>query len=153
MQVESFSLPALENFLDDYDRDEDFGSLKGFGAGGSSYNDALTTIPELLECLTQPNNSTRFSGSESTVHEGNSQGSDNLHQKKSMANPPLLQQLEEEREQEKKQQQQPQRPQQLQQAQIIGHTLMVPPLSIAPEQVSHTLYLNTNIKHFNSNYG
>ncbi|KAL8091821.1 hypothetical protein AgCh_034181 [Apium graveolens] len=139
MQVENFSLPALENFLDDYDRDEDFGSLKGFGAGGSCYNDALTTIPALLECLTQPNNSTRFAGSESTLHGGNSQTCDDLYQKKPMANPPLLQQLEEEREQEKQQQKQqqqppPQRPQQLQQAQIIDNTLMVPPLSIAPEQ-------------------
>ncbi|KAK1361245.1 DELLA protein GAI1 [Heracleum sosnowskyi] len=136
MQVESFSLPALENFLDDCDRDEDFGSMKGFGAGGGSYNDALSTIPELLECLTQPNNSTRFSGSESTVHRGNSQGSNDVYQKKPMGNPPLLQQLEEEREQEKRQQQQPpsQSAQQLQQAQIIDHTLMVPPLSIAPEQ-------------------
>lgn len=142
MQVESFSLPALENFLDDYDRDEDFGSMKGFGTGGSSYNDALTTIPALLECLTQPNNSTRFSGSESTVHGGNSQGSDDLYQKKSMSNPPLLQQLEEEREQEKKQQQQPpQRPEQLQQAQIIDHTLMVPPLSVAPEQVLYNSFM------------
>ncbi|XP_017245655.1 GRAS family protein RAM1 [Daucus carota subsp. sativus] len=138
MQVESFSLPALENFLDDYDREEDFGTLKGFGAGGGSYDEALTTVPALLECLTQPNNSTRFSGSESTVLGGNSQGSDGLYQKKSMvANPPLLQQLEEEREQEKKQLQQqapPQRAQDLQQAQIIDHTLMVPPLSFAPEQ-------------------
>lgn len=165
MQVESLSLPALENFLDDYEREDEFSlytASSGTGVGNCSSEsyDALTTIPALLDCLTLPNNSSRFCGPKTSSGQGgNSQLSQEsgVYQMGSMGTAPLLQQLQEERHQEKQQQQQhpPRRPppqrsahqqQQQQQTQIIDHTLMVPQ-SIIPEQVLKSLSISIIVFH------
>ncbi|KAK6155363.1 hypothetical protein DH2020_009611 [Rehmannia glutinosa] len=68
-QVESLSMPALESLLDDYDKDDNFmvfspmklpGGGGGGGEGSNDCYDALSMVPELLDCLAMPNNSTRF---------------------------------------------------------------------------------------------
>lgn len=138
MQVESLSLPALENFLDDYEKENEFLSYSTMNKSSSSEcYEALTTVPALLDCLTM-SKSSRFCGPDTSAHGGSSQLSQesDVYQMRSMGTAPLLQQLQEERQQEKQKQQHPplQRAQQLQQAQNIDHTLVIP-LSIAPEQV------------------
>lgn len=168
-QVENLSLPPLESLLDDpYYKDDDFMvfSPMKLANGGQSSSldcyDALTMVPELLECLTEPN-STRFSGpalsdhasSTSTTHQ-NSQVSQEsgIYQVGSSGPPaggpaPLSQQLQQERQQEEQHQHlhrdrqkqiqtpgQPRIQQQLQQQnpmQNMHNTFMVP--SIEPEQV------------------
>ncbi|KAM7459262.1 hypothetical protein LguiA_019739 [Lonicera macranthoides] len=140
MQVESISLPSLENFLDDYEGQDDFLSYSAVttsGAGSSSESyDTLTTVPALLDCLTLPNAS-RFCG---PVSDGSVQGgsqmtheSDLYHQMGSADSAPLLQQLQQERQHEKQQQQQRQPLQIAQPPQNTAHNLVVP-LYIGPEQ-------------------
>ncbi|KAL2523189.1 DELLA protein RGL2-like [Forsythia ovata] len=109
MQVESLTLPALESLLDDnnYDKDDDFAVFSPMkiteGETSSDCFDALTSVPELLDCLTLPN-STRFCGSivnDTTVH-GSSQATiaNDIYQAGSHPPAPLSQQLREERQQE-----------------------------------------------------
>ncbi|CAK9175143.1 unnamed protein product [Ilex paraguariensis] len=141
MQPESLSIPALENFLDDYERDDDilcYSTVKTSGVGSSSdCFDTLTTVPALLDCLTFPNSS-RFCGSVSeTLSQGGSQLHDqdgDIYQMGSIVIGPLSEQLQQERQQEKKHQRQPP-PQrgQRHQPQNINPSLMMP-LSLGPEQ-------------------
>ncbi|KAK3039099.1 hypothetical protein RJ639_028845 [Escallonia herrerae] len=150
MQVESLSLPALENVLDDdYERDYDFltySTIKSSGGNNSAEcYDTLTTVPALLDCLTLPNSSSsRFCGSVSETSGSQlTQESDVYQMGGSVSTAPLLQQLQQERQQEKKQAQQqlrcqappPQRPQLQQppQPQNMSSTLMVP-IPVGPEQ-------------------
>lgn len=142
MQVESISLPSLENFLDDYEGQDNFlsySAVKTSGAGSSSESyDTPTTVPALLDCLTLPNAS-RFCG---PVSEGSVQGSSQMthesdlyHQMGSADSAPLLQQLQQERQHEKQQQQQQRQPPQIAHPpQNTAHNLVVP-LYVGPEQV------------------
>lgn len=144
MQIESFNLPALESFLDDdYDKEDlasSYSTLKvsdGGVAGSSSESfDALSVIPDFLECLALPNSSSNTSSSfmgsllsntsASQVHNQD----DEIFQTGSIA--PLSQQLHQERQHEKQQKQRLQPPSTQQQyAQIINHNLIV----AAPDQV------------------
>ncbi|XP_022886724.1 scarecrow-like transcription factor PAT1 [Olea europaea var. sylvestris] len=156
MQVESLSLPALESLLDDNNHEKvddfiDFSPMK-ISEGETSFDcfDALTSVPELFDCLTLPN-STRFCGSlanDTTIH-GSSQVTRTngiYYQTGSIQPAPLSQQLKEERQQEEQlgyhqQQQQEQTPpsqrtqrllHQEQQLQNL-HNLIVP-ISMGPEQ-------------------
>ncbi|CDP16713.1 unnamed protein product [Coffea canephora] len=150
MQVESLSLPALE-FLDDLDKDDDdFGgsysnSCKGPDIAGISSSDCfdLSSVPELLECLTMPNPaaSSRFCGSMAETEDNDtSTTTSNIYQLSSSGeSAPLLQQLQQERQQEKQQQlgsishrpnHQPPPPVEMN----LNSSLMVQPLSIGPEQ-------------------
>lgn len=155
MQVESLSLPALE-FLDDLEKDDDFGSYTNTNKAsdvGISSTDCfdLSTVPELLECLTMPNTaaSSRFCGSMSET--GGlpqlTQDNDNIYQLSSSGeSAPLLQQLQQERQQEKEhhhhhqQTSISQRTKPQQQVQNMSSSLMVP-LSLGPEQVRESLDL------------
>ncbi|KAK7311333.1 hypothetical protein RJT34_09399 [Clitoria ternatea] len=132
--VENLSLPAIEEFLEDYQ-----------GGGGNSSSecfDLSTHIPSILDSLTMPNSS-RYCGSvvseDSSVHGGGagsssqvSQESDMYHQMGSMASASLSQALQQERYQEKQLKQQTQQLQHQQQ-----ESLMVPiPIGIEQEQDS-----------------
>lgn len=154
-QVESISMPALESLLDDaYDhKDDDLAVLSpmkipGEAEGATDCYDALTTVPELLDCFTMPNNSTRFCGS--VVSDQNSSQvtqESGIYQVGSVAPQPLSQQLQHERQREEQQEQlqrhqleppriqrQPPQPHHQQnQLQNMHNTLMVPILE--PEQV------------------
>ncbi|CAN4079073.1 unnamed protein product [Withania somnifera] len=148
MQIESFNLPALESFLDDDYEKEDlassYSSLKvsGDGVAGSSSEpfDALSVIPDFLECLALPNSSSNTSGSFMGSLLSNTSSSqvlnqdDDIFQTGSMA--PLSQQLHEERQHEKQQKQRPTHVQlpstQQQHTHIINHNLVV----AAPNQDS-----------------
>ncbi|KAI3670132.1 hypothetical protein L6452_41783 [Arctium lappa] len=140
MQVETISLPALENFLDDFQgdnnhHDDDFLSYSNTAA--NSY-DSLTTIPALLDCLTLPTPNSRFYTTTQVqqLHGGGSSSYD--HQMPPPANAPLLEQLEQERRQEK---QHHPRPSPLQPQPIITHNhLMVPP-PVGPEEHDSGLQL------------
>ncbi|CAL5325454.1 hypothetical protein CsSME_00004709 [Camellia sinensis var. sinensis] len=125
MQLESLSLPGLESFLDDFERDDD---LIAF--------DAVTTVPALLDCLAMPNSS-RFCGSmsETSVLGGSqlTQESEIYQQVGSVSTAPLSQQLQEERQQEKQQQQS-------QPPQNINHSMLVAP-PIGPEEQDSGLQL------------
>ncbi|KAK7336106.1 hypothetical protein VNO77_16637 [Canavalia gladiata] len=147
--VENLSLPAIEEFLEEY---------QGDGLGGAGYSstkvsssdignssecfDMSTQIPSILDTLAMPSSS-RYCGSvseESSVHGGGggggssqlSQESDMYHRMGSMAGASLLQALQQERYQEKQQKQQTQQLQQQQQ-----ESLLVPiPIGIEQEQDS-----------------
>nr|XP_043617047.1 GRAS family protein RAM1-like [Erigeron canadensis] len=150
MEVETISLPSLENFLDELEGDDDeflaysTNSVAGVSSSDQSF-DSLTTIPALLDCLTLPSPS-RFYGeaNNTTVHGGCVGGStenDQMYQqmRPSPPNMPLIEQLEQERREEKQHRQQPTRqqlpssrlqPQPQQQQQPMSHShnhLMVPP--------------------------
>ncbi|XP_055803655.1 GRAS family protein RAM1-like [Solanum dulcamara] len=147
MQIESFNLPALESFLDDdYDKEDlasSYSTLKvsdGGVAGSSSESfDALSVIPDFLECLALPNSSSNTSGSfMGSLLSNTSAGQvlnqdDEIFQTGSIA--PLSQQLHQERQHDKQQKQRPtyaQLPSTQQQCtQIINHNLVV----AAPDQV------------------
>ncbi|XP_027353498.1 DELLA protein RGL1-like [Abrus precatorius] len=132
--VENLSLPAIEEFLEDYQGDGcGYSSTKVSSDIGSSF-DMSTQIPSILDSLTMPNSS-RYCGSvseDSSVHGGGggssqlSQESDMYHhQMGSMASASLSQALQQERYHEKKQKQQQQ------------ETLMLPiPIGIEQEQDS-----------------
>lgn len=144
MQVESLSLPALENFLDDYEQENELLSSystmnRELSESSSQCYDSTTAIPALLDCFTIPNSS-RFCGpgTSNQAHKGNnqeaSQDESDVYEMGS-----LLQQLEEERQQEKQKQEQQctpssQRGQHLQLPQNVDLALMIP-LSVGPEQV------------------
>ncbi|XP_016497576.1 GRAS family protein RAM1 [Nicotiana tabacum] len=144
MQIESFKLPALESFLDDdYDKEEDLASsylalkVSGSGVAGSSSEsfDALSVVPDLLECLALPNSSSNGPGSfmGSLLGDTSAVPDDEIFQTGSIA--PLSQQLQQERQHEKQQKQRPithaQPPMtQQQHTQIINHNLVV----AAPDQ-------------------
>ncbi|CAI9752577.1 unnamed protein product [Fraxinus pennsylvanica] len=160
MPVESLSLPALESLLDDnnYEKVEDFVVFSPMkineGETSSDCFDALTGVPELLDCLTLPN-STRFCGSvvnDTTIH-GSSHATrtnDIYHQNGLLPPLPLSQKLREESQQknqlehhqrrqqeqappsQRAQQQLHQEQQQQNQLQNL-HNLIVP-ISMGPEQ-------------------
>lgn len=162
MQIESFNLPALESFLDDdYDKEDlasSYSTLKvsdGGVAGSSSESfDALSVIPDFLECLALPNSSSNTSGSfMGSLLSNTSAGQvlnqdDEIFQTGSIA--PLSQQLHQERQHDKQQKQRPTHVQlpstQQQYTQIINHNLVV----AAPDQVYILLsssFLNLTQRH------
>lgn len=144
MQIESLSLPAIEEFLDDFQRDE-FGGYqpsKMSGTGSSTQMfDFPTTVPAMLDCLTMPNPS-RFCGSVSEPSSGGSQLSQerDIYQMGSIVNAPLSQQLQQEPHHETQQEQQPPPPPPAStpplqhQQQNLNHSLMVP-IPVGSEQV------------------
>ncbi|KAK6267124.1 hypothetical protein QUC31_017961 [Theobroma cacao] len=135
MQVESLSLPAIEEFLDDYQKDG-YGEypttrISGMGTSNNMF-EMPSTAPAMLDCIPIPNSS-RFCGSASET--SSSAGCSQLTQEQhypvnSVSRPPLSQQLQQEKQLEK---QQPAPTQQQQQHQNLGHTFMVP-IPISPEQ-------------------
>ncbi|KAH0660056.1 hypothetical protein KY290_029610 [Solanum tuberosum] len=147
MQIESFNLPALESFLDDdYDKEDlasSYSTLKvsdgGAARSSSELFDALSVIPDFLECLALPNSSSNTSGSfMGSLLSNTSTGQvlnqdDEIFQTGSIA--PLSQQLHQERQHEKQQKQIPTHVQlpstQQQYTQIINHNLVV----AAPDQM------------------
>ncbi|KAF3435278.1 hypothetical protein FNV43_RR22365 [Rhamnella rubrinervis] len=155
MQSENAALQAIEDFLDDYQRD-------GFAVGAYNNNPAAagnssqsydmpTKIPAMLDCLSIAQNlSSRFCGSgASDQTSSGTPGGSQLSQETSAyqmgsigadAHAPLSQQLQQERRLDNnnnsKHQQQPQQQQQSQQPQIhhsLNHSLMAP-LPIGSEQ-------------------
>ncbi|RDX65405.1 DELLA protein GAI1, partial [Mucuna pruriens] len=106
--VENLSLPAIEEFLEDY---QGYASTKVSSdiATSSECFDLSSQIPSMLDSLTLPSSS-RYHGSvdeESSVHGGGSsqlsQESDIYHHMGSMASASLSQALQQERYQEKQQ--------------------------------------------------
>ncbi|KAL7602940.1 hypothetical protein Lser_V15G20812 [Lactuca serriola] len=128
MQVETISLPALENFLDDLEGDDDYLSYSTSGVG--VVDDQSYTIPALLDCLTTLPSPSRFFG-EATTSNTNNNDQIMYHQPRpAISNAPLLEQLEQERREEKQHRQQhhQQLPSSPLQPQPINHNhLMVPP--------------------------
>ncbi|KAJ9562577.1 hypothetical protein OSB04_007737 [Centaurea solstitialis] len=163
MQVETISLPSLENFLDDFDGDDDFLSYSTTTTthhtttvSDQSY-DSLTTIPALLDCLTLPspsrfyvdhdhpttNTTSSSSSSQILVDHQHGGSSDQMYHQMPPANAPLLEQLEQERREEKQHHSHRQhpRPSPLQPQPIINHNhLMVPP-PVGPEEHDSGLQL------------
>ncbi|KVH92859.1 DELLA protein RGL1-like [Cynara cardunculus var. scolymus] len=149
MQVETISLPALENFLDDFDGDDhDFLSYSTttHTASDQSY-DSLTTIPALLDCLTLPSPSRFYADHDhpttttTTTTAQTQLHGDQMYHQMPPANAPLLEQLEQERRQEKQHHRQHPRPSPLQPQPIISHNhLMVPP-PVGPEEHDSGLQL------------
>ncbi|GJZ41810.1 DELLA protein RGL1-like protein [Tanacetum coccineum] len=143
MEVETISLPSLENFLNELEGDNDFLSYSTTGVAGVSTSDhsydSLTTIPALLDCLTLPSPSRFYGESNATVHGGGCLGggssteNDQMYQQMrpvAPSNAPLMEQLEQERREEKQHRQQPRQhvPSRLQPQQPMSHNhLMVPP--------------------------
>ncbi|XVF59994.1 hypothetical protein PTKIN_Ptkin08bG0006800 [Pterospermum kingtungense] len=133
MQVESLSLPAIEEFLDDYQKDG-FGEyptttttkISGIGTSNNMFEMPTTTVPAMLDCLSMPNSS-RFCGSasETSSSAGCSQLTQEQQYQVNSVRTPLSQQIQQEQKQEKQQQQQ--------QHQNLGHTLTVP-IPVGPEQ-------------------
>ncbi|XP_071712919.1 GRAS family protein RAM1-like [Rutidosis leptorrhynchoides] len=170
MQVETISLPSLENFLDDFDGDDNqflgyptIADQAGVSSSDHQSYDSLTTIPALLDCLTLPSPSRFYGEANTMVHSsgGVVGSSDNDHhiyqhmQPFAPSNLPLMEQLEQERREEKqhrqKQQQQLQAPRQQlpssrlqppqQQSVNQNHNhLMVPP-PVGPEEHDSGLQL------------
>jgi len=146
MQVESLSLPGIEDFLDDFQRD---GYGEGYqqppkmsGSNGQLF-DMSTTVPAMLDCLTIQNPSRFCTGSVSETSSGSpmTQESD-IYQMGSVGIAPSSQQLLQENQQQPQplplpptQPQPPPTTQSLQQQpQSLNHTLMVS-LPIGSEQV------------------
>ncbi|XP_020235607.1 DELLA protein RGL1 [Cajanus cajan] len=110
--VENLSLPAIEEFLEDY---QGYSSNKVSSdiASSSECFDLSSQIPSMLDGLTMPNSS-RYHEDETLVHGGVagsrssqiSQESDMYHQMGSMASASLSQALQQERYHEKQQKQQ-----------------------------------------------
>ncbi|KAI3761882.1 hypothetical protein L1987_52304 [Smallanthus sonchifolius] len=151
MQVETISLPGIENFLNDFEGGDEFlaYSTTGVSSSDQSY-DSLATIPALLDCLTLPSGSRFFDGDDTTVHGGGVGGSsDNdqmYHQvRPATLNVPLMEQLEQERREEKQRRRQQHEPRQhlpsRPQPQPISHShLMIPP-PVGPEEHDSGLQL------------
>ncbi|PNY12923.1 della protein gai1-like protein [Trifolium pratense] len=105
--VENLSLPAIEEFLEDYQGDVDFSTPKI--SSSDQCFDMETPISTILDSLSMQNSSSsRYCGSiseeSSILHGGNSsQDSDIYHQMGSMASASLSQALQQERYQEKHQ--------------------------------------------------
>ncbi|KAE8706299.1 ubiquitin family protein [Hibiscus syriacus] len=150
--VESLSLPAIEEFLDDYRKDgfDDQYPISRISGIGTSNNmfEMPTTVPSMLDCIPMENSST-FCGSVSETtssrldqeqHYQNSSTfcgsvsettSSRLDQEQhyQVSRAPLSQQLQQEKQQEK----QISVSTEQQQHQSLGHTLMVP-IPVGPEQ-------------------
>ncbi|MBA0857619.1 hypothetical protein Goshw_014680 [Gossypium schwendimanii] len=128
MQVESLSLPAIEEFLDDgYEDQYQTTKISGIGTSSNMF-EMPTTGPSMLDCISMPNSST-FCGSASETT--SSQLDQEQHyQLNSVSRAPLSQQLQQEKQQEK---QISAAAAEQQQHQNLGHTLMVP-IPIGPEQ-------------------
>ncbi|KAI3784620.1 hypothetical protein L1987_43722 [Smallanthus sonchifolius] len=157
MEVETISLPALENFVDDFDGDDEFlaystSNVAGVSSSDQSY-DPLATIPALLDCLTLPSPSRFYDEANNMVRGGGVGGSnddDHMYQqvRPSPSNAPLMEQLEQERREEKQSRRQHQHqprqhfPSRLQpQSQPMSHNhLMVPP-PVGPEEHDSGLQL------------
>ncbi|XP_022750456.1 scarecrow-like protein 23 [Durio zibethinus] len=143
MQVESLSLPSIEEFLDDYQKDGygEYPTTKISGIGNSNNMFEMpTTVPAMLDCMPMPNSS-RFcaSASETSSSAGCSQLTHEQHyQVNSVSREPLSQQLQQEQQQEKQQSAAAaHKQQQQQQHENLGHTLMVPiPIGSEQEQDS-----------------
>ncbi|XVF16154.1 hypothetical protein REPUB_Repub10bG0007100 [Reevesia pubescens] len=134
MQVESLSLPAIEEFLDDYG-EYPTTKISGIGTSNNMF-EMPSTVPAMLDCMSMPNSS-RFCGSanETSSSAGCSQPTQEQHyQVNSVSRAPLSQQLQQEQQQEKQQSTAAAQQQQHQnQNQDLGQTLMVP-IPIGPEQ-------------------
>ncbi|KAI4350480.1 hypothetical protein L6164_004932 [Bauhinia variegata] len=148
--VENLSLPAIEEFLEDYQAAGDgFGVGVGVGVGGGGYSstkvsdiatssecfDLQNSIPAMLDGLAMTNSSTRFCGSvndESTSGASQLSQESDLYQMASIATASLSQALQQERRHEKHHKQHSQQQQQSH-AHPNPHGLMVP-LPIASEQ-------------------
>ncbi|XP_058761613.1 GRAS family protein RAM1 [Vicia villosa] len=105
--VENLSLPAIEEFLEDFQVDVDFPSTKAISSSNDQCFDMETPISTILDSLTMQNSSSRYEES-SVMHGGGgssqvSQESDMYHQMGSMASASLSQALQQERYQEKHQ--------------------------------------------------
>ncbi|KAG8643910.1 GRAS family protein RAM1 [Manihot esculenta] len=139
MQIETLSsLPAFEDFLDDYQRDGLGGCQPSRFSSGSSSQlfDMPSTVPAVLDCLAATN-PTRFGGSVSETSSAGSQLTQDrdVYQMGSLRNAPLSQQLQQEQK-EKQHEQPPPRsttppppsttPSAEQQQQNLNHSLMVP---------------------------
>ncbi|MBA0683508.1 hypothetical protein Goari_025163 [Gossypium aridum] len=124
MQVESLSLPAIEEFLDDgYEDQYQTTKISGIGTSNNMF-EMPTTGPSMLDCISMPNSST-FCGSASETT--SSQLDQEQHyQLNSVSRAPLSQQLQQEKQISAAAAEQ-------QQHQNLGHTLMVP-IPIGPEQ-------------------
>lgn len=144
--VENLSLPAIEEFLEDYQVDVDFSSTKAISSNDQCF-DMETPISTILDSLTMQNSSSRYCGSvseESSVMHGGgssqvSQESDMYHQMGSMASASLSQALQQERYQEKHQKLQ---------AQQQGLTVPIP---IGIEQVIKSFLSLSSYNFFTSN--
>ncbi|KAK7290527.1 hypothetical protein RIF29_05016 [Crotalaria pallida] len=151
--VENLSLPAIEEFLDDYQEGGGYSSTKVSSSEiGNSSSECfdMSSMPSILDSLTMPNNSSRCYGSvneeSSSVHGCGSssqlsQESDMYHhQMGSMVSASLSQALQQERYQEKQQKQQQQlqlEQEKHQQSHSQQHNLMVPiPIGTEQEQDS-----------------
>ncbi|XP_057491801.1 GRAS family protein RAM1-like [Actinidia eriantha] len=138
-EINSLSMPALETFLDDYEKDDDdmlaFAPMFNSGGVGSSSEclDAVAAVPALLDCLTMQNSS-RFCG---PVNKSSVTGGSQLNQETesyqvgSGVTAPFSQQLHEERQQEKQLLQPPSRLHQ-----PPHNTFLVPPPEPDQEQDS-----------------
>ncbi|CAI8612110.1 unnamed protein product [Vicia faba] len=104
--VENLSLPAIEEFLEDYQVDVDFSSTKTISSSDQCF-DMETPISTILDSLTMQNSSSRYEESSVMLGGGGSsqmsQESDMYHQMGSMASASLSQALQQERYQEKHQ--------------------------------------------------
>ncbi|OMO85448.1 Transcription factor GRAS [Corchorus capsularis] len=136
MQVESLSLPAIGDFLDDgYGGDHhQFQTTTKISGTGSSSNNMFDMTPNggLLDYISMPNSSRFCPASETSSSAGCSQLTQQdqvQYQVNSVPRVPLSQQLQQEQQQEKQQQTSAAAPPQ----QNLGHTLMVP-IPIGPEQ-------------------
>ncbi|PHT53962.1 hypothetical protein CQW23_08424 [Capsicum baccatum] len=137
MQIESFNLPALESFLDDdYDKEDlafSYSTLKvsGSGVAGSTFKsfDALSVIPDFLECLVLPNSSSNTSSSFVGSLLGKTFSSQVLNQDDEIFQTSSIIPLSQERQHEKQQKQRPTYVQpsltQQQHTQIYNHNLVV----------------------------
>lgn len=153
MQIETLSsLPAFEDFLDDYQRDGLGGCQPSRFSSGSSSQlfDMPSTVPAVLDCLAATN-PTRFGGSVSETSSAGSQLTQDrdVYQMGSLRNAPLSQQLQQEQK-EKQHEQPPPRsttppppsttPSAEQQQQNLNHSLMVPLPIGSDEQVKLSHY-------------
>ncbi|KAF5479288.1 hypothetical protein F2P56_000122 [Juglans regia] len=140
MKPDGLSLSTIEDFLDDYQREE-FGAypttkvLSGIGSSSQCFD--MPTLLPAVDGLTMANSS-RFCGS---VNETSTPGGSQLTQERdiyqigSTAGAPLSQQLQHERQQEKQlQQKQPQPRTQEQHQQNLNHNNLIVPLPIDTEQ-------------------
>ncbi|XVE50113.1 hypothetical protein DITRI_Ditri01bG0135700 [Diplodiscus trichospermus] len=136
MQVESLSLPAIEEFLDDFQKDGygEYPTTKISGiATSNNMLETPTIVPVASDFMSMPNASSFYgSVSETTSSAECSQLTQEQHyQINSVSRAPLSQQLQQEKQQEKQQSAIAQ--QQQQQHQNLGHILIVPN-PIGPEQ-------------------
>ncbi|MBA0739492.1 hypothetical protein Gogos_012759 [Gossypium gossypioides] len=128
MQVESLSLPAIEEFLDDgYEDQYQTTKISGIGTSNNMF-EMPTTGPSMLDCISMPNSSTFCRSASETTSSQLDQ--EQHYQLNSVSRAPLSQQLQQEKQQEK---QISAAAAEQQQHQNLGHTLMVP-IPIGPEQ-------------------